>query len=231
MFRFFGVFIHRNVDCTKGFNGMANLSGNGAGLAMAAGYGQVRGDGHPGSTKDPCVSWVTEAAVDFDMGPYTSIRALKFINRAVLSYREQEAPACMNLVYTQGGFLVDPLPCYSNASGQREAKPNGCLVATVPPEDWITHRPNRRLETMPINFPRVGPSAWDVTNLVQQRVNPSIGTTLPIGHGFMLVGTPIIVRRLAAEDNTRCSSMISNLRLTLTYNVPPSSGHAPPILK
>jgi hypothetical protein len=71
--------------------------------------------------------------------------------------------------------------------------------------------------------------AWDVTDLMRLRINP--GLTPPpemggsaLGWGYMLVGTISDTSNLDAEDNTRCSSMMRDIRIELTFTVAPDSG-------
>jgi hypothetical protein len=42
------------------------------------------------------------------------------------------------------------------------------------------------------------------------------------GFGFLLSGGPSL-DQLAAEDNTSCMSILSNIRVRVTYTVPPGS--------
>jgi hypothetical protein len=37
----------------------------------------------------------------------------------------------------------------------------------------------------------------------------------------MLVGEPLNTDQLSADDNTRCGSMISDVRIEVTYTAPP----------
>jgi hypothetical protein len=37
----------------------------------------------------------------------------------------------------------------------------------------------------------------------------------------MLIGEPLDVGSLTADDNTRCGSVVSDVRLEVTYTVPP----------
>ena len=129
----------------------------------------------------------------------------------------------MTMIYTQGGYLVDPLPCWTNGDGHREPKPNGCLSLKVPSEDWIRNPTGNR----PVNWQdapvrKVGGSTWDVTDLFRGRHVPGLGQ-LPTGYGYMLIGDPLDVGGLTADDNTRCTSALSDVRLEVTFTVPPVS--------
>lgn len=222
-----GMFIHRGLNCQYGRELPSLARGTGASLVLPAGWGQVMGTGHPDGGKDPCTTWVTQAAIDFDLTPYTSAPGVRVLRRADLSYREQEAPSCMTMVYTQGGFAVDPLPCYASGRGDREAKPNGCVLLAVPSQAWADRSPSGPLATLPDRFAKLGPGTWDVTALVTSRVAPGLSDPdRPIpqsGHGFVLVGTPMSARSLQAHDNTRCASVLSDFKLTLYYTIRPSN--------
>jgi hypothetical protein len=37
----------------------------------------------------------------------------------------------------------------------------------------------------------------------------------------MLIGDPLDIGNLAADDNTRCTSLLSDVRLEVSYTVPP----------
>ncbi len=221
---FIGIFNHGSLNCEHGSNHAVMNQGSGASLTMLAGWGQVMGTGHPDGGKDPCVAWVDQAAVDFDYTPYTSLPVQKTLTYAGLSYYEREAPSCLTMVYTQGGIFVDPMRCWTNGRGDPYAKAEGCIILTNPSEDWVAHPPPGPLQTLPQNFKRMPRSnTWDVTDLVNYRTNPNsrpLGyNSAGLGHGFMLVGTPILVRRLESHDNTRCTSQFEDIKLTLRYNV------------
>jgi len=218
---FFGLFIGRDVDCSHGYRAEAPASPVGTAFTGSAGWGQVEGDGHPGASKDSCVSWVSRLMLDFDLTAFRTLPPTVF-QRAVLAYHEQEAPACMSMVYTQGGFLVDALPCWTAGDGARQAKNTGCLTLKIPNERWIGNPPGERLIGWQDQPPvaRTGASAWDVTQVFQARTNPGLGQQ-PIGDGFMLLGEITDVANLNARDNTRCASQISDVRLEIIYTIPP----------
>ena len=218
---FFGLFVGRDLDCSHG-GYLAGAAANGAGAAFTgvAGWGEVEGDGHPGSSDDSCVSWVSRLLLDFDIGQFIAIPQKTF-NRAVLTYREQSSPACMTMVYTQGGYLVDNLPCWTGGDGARVTKANGCLILKIPNEHWAASPPGNRLvgwqDSPPVS--KAGPAAWDVTQPFQLRL-PGLGQP-SIGDGFMLIGEIPDVANLDARDNTRCTSLLSDVQLDITYTVPP----------
>jgi hypothetical protein len=227
-----GTFTGHGTDCSHGI-GAVRLPGplSGPDVAGVAGWGQVEGNGHPDANSDSCVSWVTRFGFDFDLSPFTSVPGIKTIDKAVLRYDETEQPACATLVYTQGGFLVDSdIPCWSGGSGAREDKPDGCLVLGVPSVDLGTISAADVWPTTGMTFNKLDPrGAWDVTDLMRTRVNP--GLTPPpemggsaLGWGYMLVGTISDTSNLDAEDNTRCSSMMRDIRVELTFTVTPDGG-------
>jgi hypothetical protein len=215
-----GVFTGRGTNCRNGWQSGNYASGNEAAFQAITGWGQVEGNGHPDSNSDQCVSWNYQTTFDFDTSLFTAMPLTTKIQRAVLSYKEGAAPTCLTLVYTQGGYAVDALPCWTNGKAQPEAKPQGCLALRVPNEDWINHLPARR----PVNvnattFGKLGPSSWDVTQFFETRLNPQQGAVGTTGVGYMLTGTPLDVKHLDANDNTRCTSLVTDARLEVTYTV------------
>ena len=127
----------------------------------------------------------------------------------------------MTMVYTQGGYLVDNLPCWTGGDGARVTKANGCLILKIPNEHWAASPPGNRLvgwqDSPPVS--KAGPAAWDVTQPFQLRL-PGLGQP-SIGDGFMLRGEIPDVANLDARDNTRCTSLLSDVQLDITYTVPP----------
>ncbi|WP_224364236.1 hypothetical protein [Hyalangium versicolor] len=216
-----GPFIGRGIDCSHGWLPQGLAVGSGESLIAVAGWGQVEGNGHPGASTDPCMSWVSQLTLNFDTRPFDTLPR-KTLDRAVLAYREQAASECVALVYTQGGFLVDPLPCWTDGDANPEFKPNGCLSLRVPNEDWVRSPPNRAIGWFDSTFGvgKSGPSSWDVTGLFRGRHMPGLGQP-DMGVGYMLTGDPLTVGNLSAEDNTRCTSALSDIRLEVTYTVPP----------
>jgi hypothetical protein len=217
---FIGTFTGRGIDCTHGTKITATSDGVGDAFKAVVGWGQVEGDGHPGSSSDQCVAWVHQLMLNFDVNKFVSIPRKTF-NKAVLAYREQEASGCMAMVYTQGGYLMDSLPCWTNGDGRRDPKPNGCLALSVADEDWIHNPPsNRPVGRMDFPVQKIGPSSWDVSQLFQSRHLPALGH-VPTGTGYLLVGDALDIGNLTADDNTRCTSVISDVRLEVTYTIPP----------
>lgn len=221
---FFGIFIGRNVDCTHGRDpGSRPPVSAGPDFTGIVGWGQIEGDGHPDSSSSACVAWVIRMALNFDVSPFMAI-PVKTFDRAVLAYREQEAPSCYALAYTQGGYLIDSMPCWTTGRGARENKPNGCLAFKVPSEDWIRHPTGDR----PVDWQdspsarKIGASAWDVSDIFRARHIGGLGPNQS-GYGYMLVGETLNVDEMTAEDNTRCTSVLSDVRLEVTYTVPPAT--------
>ena len=68
--------------------------------------------------------------------------------------------------------------------------------------------------------PKLGSASWDVTNLFFKRHLPGFGQA-PTGSGYMLIGDALDVANLTAEDNTRCTSHVSDVRLDVTYTIAP----------
>jgi len=227
-----GTFIGRGTDCTHGFQ-LAQTATDASGKIVAVvGWGQVEGDGHPNSNSDQCVSWTGRLLVNFDISRFLNIQTAQFI-RGVLSYQETEAPQCMTLVYTQGGFLADTLPCWTDGSGNRQGKPNGCLSLTFPTIDWLNHPPGNNLvgwHDLPVQ--KINPSSWDVTDVMKGREIPHFGDGPPIAPGFMLIGEIRSTGNLTADDNTRCTSELNNITLAVTYSLPPQQEtFDPPVIK
>jgi hypothetical protein len=217
---FFGIFIGRDVDCTHGLQFASSTAGTGDSFSAVVGWGQVEGDGHPNSSSDRCVSWISRLSLDFDVTQFVSVPQ-KTLDRAVLSYHEQAASDCMTLVFTQGGFATDRLPCWTNGDGQLENKANGCLSLRVPNENWITSPPgNVLVASHEVAVQKIAPSSWDITSLFRVQHSPQLGEA-PSAFGYMLIGDPLDIGNLTADDNTRCTSLLSDVRLEVTYTVPP----------
>ena len=225
-----GTFIGHGIDCSHGGAGPRNASPpSGPGVFGDAGWGQVEV-----SNSDSCVSWVRRFAFDFDIQPFTSFPGLKQLERVVLRYNENETPDCFALVFTQGGFLVDTLACWTNGNGDREEKPEGCLFLRVPSVDWGTLPDDRPKSLLDVTFRKIGPRGrWDVTDLFRRRVMPGLesppqaGGPAPRGWGFALVGAFTDTDHLDARDNTRCTSHVTDLALEVTFVVipaPPNPG-------
>ena len=227
-----GIFTGRGTDCSHGYPAGNHAQGSGAAFSAVAGWGQIEGDGHPGAGSDQCVSWNYEALVDFDMGVFNSLPALTNVERAVLSYGEAVAPGCMANVYTQGGFLVDSMPCWTDGKARPVAKPDGCLALRIPSDNWFDKMPQGR----PVNFDattfrKLSASSWDVTQFFATRRNPSLGQVDKMGFGYMLTGTPLDVKHLDANDNTRCTSLVSDVKLEVTYTIDNQPRYPATILK
>ncbi|HVO01052.1 MAG TPA: hypothetical protein VMT54_02570 [Candidatus Cybelea sp.] len=231
-----GTFTGHGTDCSHGGSpSVLPGPGSGPGVVGVAGWGQVEGNGHPDANSDSCVSWVARFGFDFDMTPFTSVPGIKTIDKAVLRYDEKQEPSCATLIYTQGGFLVDSdIPCWSSGDGAPEDKPDGCVALRVPAGDWRGMPIDQPLPITDMTFPKADRrGAWDVTDLFRQRMNPGLepppeaGGPMNMGWGYALVGTPLDTGNLDAEDNTRCSSYISDIRIELSFTVLPDQGPVP----
>ncbi len=227
-----GTFIGRGTDCSHGWQLAKVLTDQGGNIVAPVGWGQVEGDGHPDTNSDQCVSWTGRLLVNFDISRFLSIQSAQLI-RGVLSYHEQQAPQCMTMVYTQGGFLADALPCWTDGDGKPQDKPNGCLSLTFPTSDWLSHPPGNDLvgwHDLPVR--KTAPSSWDVSDVLRGREIPHFGPSAPVGPGFMLIGEIRSTDDLTADDNTRCTSEVSNITLALTYSIPPQQEtFDPPVIK
>jgi hypothetical protein len=176
---------------------------------------QVEQDG------DPCLSETTDLAVMFDTSLLRRIQD-EMITRAVLTYDEQPATVCFQEL---GGNS-----CWTSGSGQRENKPNGCVVVRIPPTDWTAAAPTGDFPyiTHPSGRPtvrRLDTRSWDVTEpfrwqeqLGAMPLQPPTGPALNKGFGFLLTGG-LTTGQLDAEDNTSCLSQLSKIRLRMTYTV------------
>ena len=228
-----GTFTGHGIDCSHGGSPI-RLPGpvSGPDVGGVAGWGQVEGNGHPDASHDSCVSWVSRFGFDFDLSPFTSVPGAKTIDRAVLRYNEAVQPFCQTLVYTQGGFLVDSdIPCWSSGSGAPEDKPDGCVVLRIPSVDLGTVSPQQVWPLTAMTFSKVDRrGTWDVTDLFRQRVNPGLippaeaGGPMNLGWGYALTGQFGDTSDLEARDNTRCASLITDIRLELTFTVLPDQG-------
>lgn len=225
-----GTFTGHGTDCTRGGAAVGPPGPVlGPDVIGVAGWGQVEGNGHPDANSDSCVSWVARSGFDFDLTPFTSVPGIKSVDRAVFRYKEEAQPRCMTLIYTQGGFLVDSdIPCWSSGNGSPQDKPDGCVVLRVPTVDLATIPATQVWPLTSTTFTKVDPrGAWDVTDLFRRRVNPALfpppeaGGSINTGWGYALTGQIGDTSALDAEDNTRCTSLISDIGIELTFTVTP----------
>ena len=231
-----GTFTGHGTDCSHGVAAPASTSPpSGPGVFATPGWGQIEGDGHSGN--DSCVSWVRRFAFDFDVQPFTSVEGRKQLEQVVLRYNENEAPACFALVFTQGGLLFDHMRCWTNGHGDPVAKLEGCLFLRVPSVDWGTLPNNRPKPLLGVTFRKIGPGGrWDVTDLFRLRMEPQfepppeLGGSAPRGWGFALVGAFTDTNQLDARDNTRCTSLITDIALEVTFLVIPPDGGPPEVI-
>jgi hypothetical protein len=192
-----------------------------------AGWSQLEIDG------TPCTAGVTETAVAFDDGVLDQI-PVKTVTRAVLAYDEAPTPdACVGWI---DGFetLVSPT-CWRSGGGAPEPKPDGCVVVRIPTWDWLNVPPPPGLIPYSANprpaVQRLGPREWDVTEPYNWQNTPGAvplgAASWTAGYGFLLGAGPSI-EQLEAEDNTSCASVITNLRLSVTYTVPENRPYRSP---
>jgi hypothetical protein len=162
---------------------------------------------------DPCYAAVMQFAVLFGRAPLDQVPA-KTINRAALVYDEVPSPSCFI-----GAATSDP-SCWRSGGGAPEPKPDGCVVLRIPSADWPNNPPSGLIPTLPgpsPASPRVGPQEWDVTEPYNWQNTPGaapLGATH--GVGFLLAAGPSL-DQLEAEDNTSCASLLSNIRLVVTF--------------
>ncbi|MDP9070082.1 MAG: hypothetical protein M3N68_02100 [Actinomycetota bacterium] len=180
------------------------------------------------TNSDPCHASVVETAVLFDTGPLDEV-PVKDINRAVLTYDEAEGQGC----YVTEAFGVRQIPCWRSGTGFSQQKPAGCVGALrMPTVDWINDAPPGLIPYItPPGVRRLTPREWDVSEDYRDQYTrraPLGGSALP-PFGFLLAGGPSL-DDLSGEDSTSCYSWISNIRLHLTYTVPPDGG-SPPVVR
>jgi hypothetical protein len=157
-----------------------------------------------------------QEALRFDTTLLDQIRT-KTIERAVLTY--DETPWCPG--------------CWTDGDGAREQKPEGCVDVRVPYGDWtVEPAPQWRgllgTATDGGEIRRISAHEWDVTVPFdrQHGVGPGLGGERRVG--FLLSGFPWTIHDLTADDNTWCMSLVSNIRLHVTYFVPRPSEFVQP---
>jgi hypothetical protein len=182
------------------------------GINGLVGWGQYEWDG------DPCLAFVAQLAVTFDTAMLDEIPE-KTIDRAVLAYDEVEPPFCEDNV-----LAPNRLYCWQSGGGLPEDKPDGCVVVRVPNVNWLEAPPPGLIPYAgtPPAVSRISVREWDVTEPFLWQHQP--GAT-PLGafptYGFLLSGGPSL-DQLTAEDSTVCLSAVSNIKLNVTYTVPPA---------
>jgi hypothetical protein len=175
--------------------------------SVEAGWGQDEDGGH---VQPETASWVFQTAVSFTAANPLEAGKLTNITSATLTFDETA------LWWTSG-------------SGADQDKPDGCVVVRVPSQDWVKSPPALLIPFITdarSPAPRkLGPREWDVTQAFRWQYDPANrgivqpGTTgAPIGFGFLLTGEPDL-NSLDADDDTRCTSRLSNIKLNLTYTV------------
>jgi hypothetical protein len=199
------------------------------------GWGQTENEG--------CFAYVAQLAVLFNTTPLDRIPD-KIINRAVLTYDESrdcwQPPEGM---IPAGARVGPPIDCWQDGDGRPEDKPNGCVVVRVPSQEWLNAPPSglRPYISHPSGRPavrRLGPREWDVTEPFSWQtvptsmpLQPPSGPPLSRGFGFLLTGEITSLDQLTGDDDTFCLSAVSNIRLLVTYTVPPKGGPEGPIVK
>jgi hypothetical protein len=205
------VEVYRTHDTLSGWSdpkAIGNLLAN----SPVAGWGQDEDGGHVISSTG---AWVYQTAVQFRADNPLEAGKVTNITRATLTFGESA------LYWTSGG-------------GADQDKPDGCVVVRVPSSDWVKSPP-------PLLIPfitdarspapkKLGPREWDVTQAFRWQYDPANrgivqpGTTgAPIGFGFLLTGEPDL-NGLNADDDTRCTSNLSDITLNLTFTVEDAGG-------
>lgn len=206
------------AECRGSGGGRATLDGTGAGLRADVGWGNVE---YP---VESCFAWITQLSLSFDTRPFTAI-PVKTLDHVILAYREEEDDSCSGIANPNTGQLWFDHRCWTDGEGNPVMKPNGCLALSLPADDWIRNPPPNDaivgFAQFGFAFPKVGPSAWDVTAVFRNRHMPGIGDRPDSGLGYMLRGEPINLDQLTGDDDTRCASRITDIRLEVTYTVPP----------
>jgi hypothetical protein len=182
---------------------------------LLVGWAQIERD------DEPCVSETNDLAVKFDTSLLRRIQD-EMITRAVLTYDEQPATVCLPEL---GGSS-----CWTSGSGRPENKPNGCVVVRIPSTDWTAAAPTGDFPYLahPSGRPtvrRLDARSWDVTEpfrwqeqLGAMPLQPPTGPPLSKGFGYLLTGG-LTTAQLDAEDNTSCLSLLSKIRLRMTYTI------------
>lgn len=175
-----------------------------------------------------CAAYLAQLAVSFDRAQLDEVPDRRLVS-AVLRYDEaQYSPCTLWAVPLEGYgiYPVGPTPCWANGEGEREHKPAGCIEVRVPYGDW----PNNSMVWrggMALATPqqagatnRIEPTAWDVSAPVNRQMfgGPGLGEQRFVG--FALTPWVTSIDMLTGDDNTRCFSRITNIRLEVTYDVP-----------
>ena len=174
----------------------------------------------------PCHAMVLQLAVLFDNGPLAEIPN-ETIDRVVLTYDEAPGLICGALV------VGEKSTCWQNGEGEPEPKPDGCAVVRVPIVDWAQTEPPGLIpfSTGSPAVQRIGTREWDVTEAFRwQTVSGAVPLGVNPGFGFLFTGSITALAELEGEDDTICTSLISNIKANVTYTVPEPAG-APPVVR
>jgi hypothetical protein len=179
-----------------------------------------------------CGADITRTAVHFNEGPLNNVPD-KLIEKAILSYDEAPAAGCsLNQSQFSAGYeAIYSFPatggagCWKNGAGDAEVKADGCVaVVGFPTADWIEKKYPEGSPLPHTTHPdvkRIGPREWDVSRPYQLQYHGSFGAQPLPRFGFLLRGSIDSFDDLTGEDNTACGSVLSNLKLNVTYTVPP----------
>jgi hypothetical protein len=117
--------------------------------------------------------------------------------------------------------------------------PYGCVVLRIPSVDWMRAAPAGLLPATPLDgrptVTRLSAREWDVTEPFRWQTVPGAmplqapgSPAVSKGFGFLLT-FGLGLDQLTAEDNTFCMSLLSNIRLHVTYTA--AAGGQGPIVR
>ena len=185
--------------------------------ARVAGWGQDKKGGSVIFSKG---GWISQTAVLFDSAhqrtagnPLYQDGKSVTITKATITFEEEPS---------------SPL-YWTNANGAAQDKPEGCVEVRVPAGNWVSSPPPLLIPfitytTTPATK-KISKGEWDVTlafrrqrEAANQGYTPASTTTPPNGFGYLLTGKPNLTS-LNADDDERCTSVLSNITLNVNYTV------------
>jgi hypothetical protein len=200
------VEVYRTHDTLSGWSAPKAI-GNLLSDTPVAGWGQDEDGGHVINSTG---AWIYQTAVQFKAANPLEAGKATNITKATVTFGESA------LYWTSG-------------SGAAQDKPDGCVVVRVPSGDWVKSPPALLIPFITdARSPapkKLGPREWDVTQAFRWQYDPANrgilapgATPPPIGFGFLLTGEPALTS-LNADDDTRCTSTLSDIKLNLTFTV------------
>lgn len=193
----------------------------------AVGWAQAEREG------TPCAAFVMQLAVDFDLKALRALPGIR-VESARLTYSEVEYPdlasgKCALMIPGPDGVPYTAEVCWQGGSGAPAHKPDGCTLLRVPNVDWMKRPPSGVVPESstvgPTPVVKRSNTEWDVTALVAGRLSGGLSvpnTPYQYGYGFLIASNGQPINRLNAQDNSVCISRISDVRLSITYTVPPN---------